>query len=370
MGNDPLDVDYNVDVGGDEGAGGGAADDANDFGGTTADEREARRAEAEDYIPPDDRRERSRGSGDDEHEESPEDRDDDRGRRDVGRERAARDARETRGREDDRGGRRERGRKPGDLPEHRFDQLNAKFDRTMRLLEGQLQSERRQNRRLRMALGMDERPEPRRYTEREMRIRTQLERTYPELSLLSNRRLHQLLERYEDLDRIVTEYPERGREETRRWGGHAERMVRSALNHAAGQWLGQGKTFQDLADDDRDEIDHAFSRWVTRRAEQEEKDLPDGHYGETTLRYEAGDPSLVTEFWTWFTRRHGRAAGPGGQRREGAAAAARAEAASRTARGGSSSAPMGSARREARKATLDDAVDEAWESVRNTRAGA
>jgi len=368
-GSDALDVDYNVDLGGGE----GAEDDATNFGGDTHAEREARRAEAEDFIPPEERDRSSRRSEDaDEHEELPEDREERGGRRDVARERQAREARGDQRGEGDRGrgdGRRDRGRKPADLPDHRYDQLNQKFDRTMRMLEGQLESERRQNRRFRMALGLGEQREPRRYTEKEQRIRTQLERTYPELSLLSNKKLHQLIERFDDLDRVVTDYPERGREETRRWGGHAERMVRAAQNHAATQWLGKGKTLKDLDDDDRDEIDHAFSRWVTRRSEREEKDLPDGHYGETTLRYESGDPSLVTEFFTHYTRRHG-AAGPGGMRREGAAAAARADAASRTARGGSTSAPLGSARREQKRATLDDAVEEAWSYVQNERAGA
>ncbi|MGH9238637.1 MAG: hypothetical protein ACRD3G_11425 [Vicinamibacterales bacterium] len=368
-GSDALDVDYNVDLGG----GGGAEDDVTSFGGATHEEREARRAEAEDFIPPEERERSSRRSeADDEHEELPEDREDRGGRRDVARERQQREARgDQRDQQGERGrdGRRERGRKPDDLPDHRYDQLNQKFDRTMRMLEGQLESERRQNRRFRMALGLGEAREPRRYTEKEQRIRTQLERTYPELSLLSNRKLHQLIERFDDLDRVVTEYPERGREETRRWGGHAERMVRAAQNHAAQQWLGKGKSLKDLDEDDRDEIDHAFSRWVTRRSEREERDLPDGHYGETTLRYESGDPSLVTEFFTHYTRRHG-AAGPGGMRREGAAAAARADAASRTARGGSSSAPLGSARREQKRATLDDAVEEAWSYVQNERAGA
>jgi hypothetical protein len=58
--NDPLDVDYNVDLGG---AGGG--DEIAD----SAEAREHARADAEDYIPPD---EGARGArGDEEHEEQP-----------------------------------------------------------------------------------------------------------------------------------------------------------------------------------------------------------------------------------------------------------------------------------------------------------
>lgn len=263
--------------------------------------------------------------------------------------------------------------KPESFPAHRFEalerqiaEMRAGYGEAARRLEAE-------NRRFRTALGLGERPQERRqFNAREQRLRTQISNLMPELAALSDPRLMKLLERAQDIDRIATEYPQASQSETRRWGGHAERMVRQVQNHAATQWLGNGKALKDLDPDDRDELDSAFVRWVSRRAETEEKDLPNGHYGETTLRYEAADPTLVTEFWTWFTRRHGGTAGGGtGERRSaGVAAGERATAGGRGPRGGSSSAAVGSAAREVKPKTLDEALDEGWSAVQNQRAGA
>lgn len=263
--------------------------------------------------------------------------------------------------------------KPDSFPAHRFEALErtiADMRNGFSRVQTRLETE---NQRLRTALGLGDRPrEPRQYNAREQRLRTQISNLLPELATLSDPRLIKLLERAQDLERVATEFPNASASETRRWGGHAERMVRQVQNHAATQWLGQGKQLKDLDPDDRDELDSAFVRWVSRRADAEEKDLPNGHFGETTLRYEAADPTLVTEFWSWFTRRHGgTAAGAHGERRSaGMAAGERAAAGGRGPRGGSSSAAVGSAAREVKPKTLDEALDEGWSAVQNNRAGA
>jgi len=266
----------------------------------------------------------------------------------------------------------DRGGKPESFPAHRFDELNAKFDRVVSQLERQLENEQLQNRRFRAALGLGAEPRRERtFNQRETRIRQQIFNLMPELAVLSDAKLAKLLERAPDLDRMASEFPQQAQSETRRWGGHAERMVRQVLNHAAVQFVGEGKTFKDLDADDRADLEDAFIRWVTRRSATEERELPAGHYGETTLRYESGDPTLISEFWTHYTRRHGAAAGAGGGRRQDVvAAAARAAAGGRTVRGGSSSAAVGSAGREVKPKTLDDALDEGWSAVQQQRAGA
>lgn len=266
--------------------------------------------------------------------------------------------------------------KPESFPTHRFEALERTIQEMREGLRGSTAAQQRleaENRRLRLAIGAPERqPAPRQFSARDQRLRAQISQLMPELAVLSDARLQRLLERAQDIDRIATEYPNQSASETRRWGGHAERMVRQVQNHAATQWLGAGKQLKDLDPDDRDELDSAFVRWVSRRAEAEERDLPNGHYGETTLRYEAADPALVTEFWSWFTRRHGGTAGGGvGERRSaGMAAGERAAAGGRGPRGGSSSAAVGSAAREVKPKTLDEALDEGWSAVQNQRAGA
>ena len=136
------------------------------------------------------------------------------------------------------------GGKPTDIPMHRYEELEQRVERLTAGYESRVRQLEHENRRFRTHSGWGRLPA--RSSGRTTRVSSGFDRKSSSSCRNSRCSVTKNCIGSLHVRRTSIEWPRNSRRrrkaESRRWGGHAERMVRSVLNHAATQWMGAGKT--------------------------------------------------------------------------------------------------------------------------------